>query len=139
METCARCYAGGRLSLRFLWVVAALSCGLVRAAPAKVLAVSVNHVIHPITVEVISRVIDEGQREGAAAILIRLNTPGGMIDATRQVIEKLNASAIPVITYVTPSGGRAASAGFFLLQAARHKSAPQATYRYDQRLQSRKT
>ncbi len=50
-------------------------------------------------------------------LLIRLNTPGGMLDSTRQIIEKLNASPVPVVTFVTPSGGRAASAGFFLLEA----------------------
>jgi membrane-bound serine protease (ClpP class) len=89
----------------------------VNAAPPKVLAISVDHVIHPITVEIVSRAVEQAQREHAEALLIRLNTPGGMLDATRQVIEKLNASGIPIITFVTPSGGRAASAGFFLLQA----------------------
>ena len=107
----------GKLSLRFLCVLAALDCGILHAAPAKVLAISIEHVIHPITVEVVSRAIEQAQRDHADALLIRLNTPGGMLDATRQVIEKLNASEVPVITFVTPSGGRAASAGFFLLQA----------------------
>ena len=81
------------------------------------LAISVEHVIHPITVEIVSRAIEQAQQDHAEAVLIRLNTPGGMLDATRQIIEKLNATKVPVITFVTPSGGRAASAGFFLLQA----------------------
>ncbi len=106
-----------RLSLRSICVLAALAFGVVRAAPPKVLAISVEHVIHPITVEIVSRALEQAQREHAEALLIRLNTPGGMLDATRQVIEKLSASGVPVITFVTPSGGRAASAGFFLLQA----------------------
>ena len=106
-----------RLSLRSICVLAALAFGVVHAAPPKVLAISVDHVIHPITVEIVSRALEQAQREHAEALLIRLNTPGGMLDATRQVIEKLSASGVPVITFVTPSGGRAASAGFFLLQA----------------------
>ena len=56
--------------------------------------------------------------ENAAAVLLRLNTPGGLLDATREITSKMVASRVPVIAYVTPSGGRAASAGFFLLEAA---------------------
>ena len=54
----------------------------------------------------------------ADLVLIRLNTPGGLMDAMRQTIEKIVASPVPVVTYVSPSGGRAASAGFFLLLSA---------------------
>ncbi len=73
--------------------------------------------VHPITVEIISHAIEQAQAEHAAVLLIRLNTPGGLLDATRQIIQQLSASPIPVVTYVTPSGARAASAGFFLLEA----------------------
>ena len=83
----------------------------------RILAVNLDGVIHPITVEILSHVIDQAKREHADLVLIRLNTPGGMIDATRQSIQKIVASPIPVVTFVTPGGGRAASAGFFLLQA----------------------
>jgi membrane-bound serine protease (ClpP class) len=87
-------------------------------ASPKVVAVDVDGVVHPVTVEILSRAIDQAKRENAGAILLRLNTPGGLMNATREAIEKIVASPIPVITYVTPSGGRAASAGFFLLEAA---------------------
>lgn len=87
-------------------------------APAqKVVAVNVDGVVHPITVEVISRALTEAQEQGAAIVLIRLNTPGGLAEATRQIIQQIVASPVPVVTYVTPSGGRAASAGFFILEA----------------------
>ncbi|HTM51558.1 MAG TPA: nodulation protein NfeD [Bryobacteraceae bacterium] len=86
-------------------------------AQPKVVAVDVDGIIHPVTVEILSRAMEQAQKEKADAVLIRLNTPGGLMDAMRQAIEKIVASPIPVITYVTPSGGRAASAGFFLLQA----------------------
>jgi membrane-bound serine protease (ClpP class) len=88
------------------------------AAPApKVVAVNVDGVVHPITVEIVSAAISRAKTENAAIVLIRLNTPGGLMEAMRQTIEKIVSSPVPVVTYVTPSGGRAASAGFFLLQA----------------------
>jgi membrane-bound serine protease (ClpP class) len=82
-----------------------------------VIAVSVDNVIHPITVEILSHAIEQASREHADLLLIRLNTPGGMLEATRQAIEKITAARVPVVTFVTPSGGRAASAGFFLLES----------------------
>jgi membrane-bound serine protease (ClpP class) len=87
------------------------------AAPAPVLAVDVDGVVHPVTVEIISRALDRAREQNAALVLVRLNTPGGLMDAMRQTMEKIIASPVPVVTYVTPSGGRAASAGFFLLEA----------------------
>jgi len=87
-------------------------------AGPKVIAVDVGGIIHPITVEIIGNAIDQAQRENAAAVLLRLNTPGGLLEATREITSKIVASRVPVIAYVTPSGGRAASAGFFILVAA---------------------
>ena len=86
-------------------------------SPPGVVAVPVDGMVHPITLEIIRHAIEQAQAEHATALLIRLNTPGGLLDATRQIIQQLEASPIPVVTYVTPSGGRAASAGFFLLEA----------------------
>jgi membrane-bound serine protease (ClpP class) len=73
--------------------------------------------IHPITAEIVGRAIAQAEREGASAVLIRLSTPGGLLDATRDINQKIVASTVPVVTYVTPSGARAASAGFFILEA----------------------
>jgi membrane-bound serine protease (ClpP class) len=86
-------------------------------AEPKVISMSVDGVVHPITVEIVNHAIEQAKSEHAELLLIRLNTPGGLLDATRQIIQALSASPIPIVTYVTPSGGRAASAGFFLLQA----------------------
>jgi membrane-bound serine protease (ClpP class) len=83
----------------------------------RVVAVSVEGDIHPITVEIVSHAIDQARSENAAMLLVRINTPGGLLDATREIIQKLDASRVPVVTYVTPSGARGASAGFFVLQA----------------------
>ena len=100
-------------------MIAALALVLTQAAFAadKVEAVNVDGMIHPITVEIVSRALDQAQKEGARLVLIRLNTPGGLSDATREIIEKIVASPVPVVTFVEPSGGRAASAGFFILEA----------------------
>jgi len=86
-------------------------------AQPRVIAVNVDSVIHPVTVEILDHAIAQAQREKADILLIRLNTPGGLLDATRQAVERIVASPVPVVTLVTPAGGRAASAGFFLLLA----------------------
>ncbi len=89
-----------------------------QAAPAqKVEAVNVDGVVHPITVEIISRAIEQAKQENAELVLIRLNTPGGLMEANREIIEEIIASPVPVATFVEPSGGRAASAGFYILEA----------------------
>ena len=88
------------------------------AAHAEVLKIVVNDTIQPISEEYIGRAIDEAARNHDDALLIELNTPGGLLDSTREIIEKILASPVPVIIYVTPSGSRAASAGFFILESA---------------------
>jgi len=85
---------------------------------AEVLKIVVNDTIHPITDEYIGRALAEAARNKDQALLIELNTPGGLVESTRDIIEKILASPVPVIVYVTPSGSRAASAGFFILESA---------------------
>src|SRR5438094_466214 len=96
--------------------ILAVTLGLMTAAHAapKIIAVNIDGIVHPVTVEIIGHVLDQASAENAI-VLLRLNTPGGLLDSTRQINEKIVASRVPVIAYVTPSGGRAASAGFFLL------------------------
>src|ERR1700691_696378 len=106
------------MCLRILCMFALL--GAVSAfgqGPPRVVAVSIEGEIHPITVEIVGHAIEQAQSENAALLLLRINTPGGLLDATRQIVQKLDASPIPVVTYVEPSGARGASAGFFVLEA----------------------
>ncbi len=105
------------MTLIALLTAAGLAAPCFAAAP-QVVAVNVDGIISPITVEVMGHVLDQAAKDNAAAVLLRLNTPGGLMDSSREVNEKIVASRVPVIAYVTPSGGRAASAGFFLLEAA---------------------
>ena len=88
------------------------------SASAEILKVVVNDTIQPISEEYIARAIDEAQRRNDQALLIEINTPGGLVDSTREIIQHITSSSVPVIIYVTPSGSRAASAGFFILESA---------------------
>jgi membrane-bound serine protease (ClpP class) len=88
------------------------------AANADVLRIQIHDTINPITAEYIGRAIDQAKAEHDSAVLIELHTPGGLLSSTREIIEKVLASEVPVIVFVTPSGGYAASAGFFILQSA---------------------
>jgi membrane-bound serine protease (ClpP class) len=105
------------LILRIVPGIAALLI-LGSVACAEVLKIVVNDTIQPITEEYIARAIDEAHRRNDQAVLIEINTPGGLVESTRKIIEKITASPVPVILYVTPSGSRAASAGFFILESA---------------------
>src|ERR1700681_3688256 len=102
---------------RWLSVVGLL-LGASVPSSAEVLKIVVNDTIHPITTEYISRALLEAERNKDQALLIEINTPGGLLDSTRNIIEKILASPVPVIIYVTPGGSRAASAGFFILESA---------------------
>lgn len=87
-------------------------------ASAQVVKITIDDTIHPITDEYIGRAIDHAASAKADALLIELRTPGGLADSTRNIVTKILASPVPVIVYVSPSGARAASAGFFILEAA---------------------
>ena len=99
-------------------VVVALILLLVSASSADVLKIVVNDRIHPVTAEYIARALDAADANHDQAVLIELNTPGGFLDSTDEIIKKVIASPVPVIIYVTPSGSRAASAGLFILESA---------------------
>jgi membrane-bound serine protease (ClpP class) len=85
---------------------------------ADVLKIVIDDTIQPVTAERIERALDQAAAHKDDAVLIELNTPGGLLDSTREIIKKILASPVPVIIYVTPSGSRAASAGFFILESA---------------------
>src|ERR1700719_2069510 len=105
------------LAIAALVLFTAIGQAPVQQSPVpQTMAVPVDGMVHPVTVEIIRHAIEQAQAMHAAVLLIRLNPPGGLLDATRQIIQQLSASPIPVVTYVTPSGARAASAGFFLLE-----------------------
>jgi len=103
-----------RFALEFL----SLAFLLVVPASAEVLKIVLNDTIQPVTDEFIGRALAEAKAKNDQALLIEINTPGGLVESTREIIEKIVDSPVPVIVYVTPSGSRAASAGFFILESA---------------------
>jgi membrane-bound serine protease (ClpP class) len=88
------------------------------ASANSVVKIRVDDTIQPIAAEYIDRAIERARQTNADAVLIELSTPGGLLDSTRAIIEKILASPVPVIVYVAPTGARAASAGFFILESA---------------------
>lgn len=88
------------------------------AAHATVLQMTVDDMIHPISDEFIGRGLAQAARDHDDIVIIELRTPGGLIDSTRSIVEKIMTSRVPVIVYVAPAGARAASAGFFILESA---------------------
>jgi membrane-bound serine protease (ClpP class) len=91
---------------------------LAASSRADVLKVVVDDAIQPVTAEYIGRALEFAAANQDQAVLIELNTPGGLVDSTRDIIEKLSSSTVPVIVYITPTGARAGSAGIFILEAA---------------------
>jgi membrane-bound serine protease (ClpP class) len=106
------------MCLRRLGFIAVVLCLLSSFASADVLKVVLDDTIQAATAERIERALDQAAARKDEAVLIELTTPGGVMDAMREIMEKILASPVPVIIYVTPSGSRAASAGFFILESA---------------------
>jgi membrane-bound serine protease (ClpP class) len=84
----------------------------------EVVVIHLDDTIQPISADYMARGLDVAAAQHASAVLIEINTPGGLLDSMRQMVSKVLASPVPVIVYVAPSGSRAGSAGFFLLEAA---------------------
>jgi membrane-bound serine protease (ClpP class) len=74
--------------------------------------------IQPVSAGQLDRAIARANTDGAQALLVELDTPGGLLDSTRTMAGAILSSRVPVIVYVAPEGARAGSAGFFLLEAA---------------------
>ena len=88
------------------------------AAKPVVVLLRLQDTIQPIAEDYFNRALDHAADIKADAFLIELNTPGGLLSTTRNIVGRIGASPVPVIVYVAPEGARAGSAGFFLLEAA---------------------
>ncbi len=106
-----------RRSVVLISVVLAFSFICLRAS-GDVIKIVVDDTIHPIVVEYIGRAIQEAERTHADALLIEINTPGGLVTSTREIVQEILSAKVPVIIYVTPPGSYAASAGFYILESA---------------------
>ena len=104
------------LTLLGLFLAVGATAG--RAAGRDVVVLPATGVVDSVLAGYLEQGIAEAARDGAAAVVIQLNTPGGSLDATQRITSALLESPLPVIVWVSPAGGRAASAGTFITLAA---------------------
>jgi membrane-bound serine protease (ClpP class) len=88
------------------------------ANPPKVDKLILDDTIQPVSADQTARAIARANSDGAAALLIQMDTPGGLVESMRKIVGAILGSKVPVIVYVSPSGARAGSAGFFILESA---------------------
>jgi len=104
--------------LLVLLLAGALVSNPAAAAPAPVATIQIDGVISPVTVRLVEAALARAQSERAGALVILLDTPGGLERSMRLICQRLLNAEIPVIVYVAPTGARAASAGVFITMAA---------------------
>jgi membrane-bound serine protease (ClpP class) len=109
-----------RFYLFILPIVILLSLGVSVHSQEKppVYVIEVDGIINPATSKFITESIDQAIENGAQCLIIKLDTPGGLMESMRLIVKKIMTSPMPVIVYVSPSGGRATSAGVFITMAA---------------------
>lgn len=83
-----------------------------------VVNLTLDDTVQPISAGYLVRGLAEASSRHAALVVVSLNTPGGLLDSTREMVHSIEGSPVPVAIYVAPSGARAGSAGFFLLESA---------------------
>src|SRR5438477_110551 len=88
------------------------------AAGGPVALVTVDGVISPVTVRIVTSALERARSEHAVALVIQLDTPGGLERSMRSIVKEILSSDVPVVVYVAPTGARAASAGVFITMAA---------------------
>lgn len=107
-----------RLLFLSILVVSLSSIALSEKNNKEIVVITINGVINPVAAEYIGKNIDKANEKDAEALIIELDTPGGLDTSMRDIVKDINASKVPVIVFVSPSGSRAASAGVFITLAA---------------------
>ncbi len=113
MKTCIR--NQGLLVTCLFWAVLTMASA---SRAGEVVIVSIDGSINPASADYLIGAIELAEKEGAAAVLIELDTPGGLVSATQDIIQAMLNSSVPTIVYVTPRGATATSAGTFITLAA---------------------
>ncbi len=115
----AKIRAGVGVVAAGLGLVLGLSAGVpVSGQQAVVDKLVLDDTIQPVSADELARALDRANADGAHALLIEMDTPGGLLDSMRDMVGAILRSRVPVIVFVSPSGARAGSAGFFILEAA---------------------
>ncbi len=107
-----------RIGLACLLLAALSAHGAEVAPPRHVLHLVLATTVDPVAGHRLADALTQARAEGAAALVVSLDTPGGLLTTTREMVQEILASPVPVIVYVAPSGARAGSAGLFLTLAA---------------------
>lgn len=94
------------------------AAGRAQQKPPEAVVLRFDDTVQPVSRDYLERGLAVANKQHANAVVIEMNTPGGLLDSMRQTVGAILASPVPVIVYVTPSGSRAGSAGFFILEAA---------------------
>ena len=108
----------GRFTLGLALLLAALATACsVEAPPGAVHVLTVDTEVNGVLQRYIDRGIDRAERDGAAAVVLLIDTPGGRIDSMRDIVSRIETAEVPVVTFVSPPGAQAASAGTFIAMA----------------------
>jgi membrane-bound serine protease (ClpP class) len=105
------------------WLVMPLVAGLggsllAAASPTTVEVLTVDGTIVPVIADYIDRGISQAEEHGATVCIIELDTPGGLLDSTEKIVQRIMNAGVPVVVYVSPKGAWAASAGTFITLSA---------------------
>jgi membrane-bound serine protease (ClpP class) len=113
------CLIGRRNIVLGVVLIAAISIGLSASASATtVTRIVIDGVINPVAAKYIAESIKTAVDNGSQALVIEMDTPGGLMASTHVIVKDILASAVPIVVYVAPSGARAASAGTFITLSA---------------------
>jgi len=99
-------------------VLAASIAVRVQADSSRIDVLPIKGTINPVLVDYIGRSIEQAEDDGALAVIIQMDTPGGLDTAMRDIIKEIVNARVPVVVYVSPAGARAASAGAYITLAA---------------------
>jgi len=107
-----------RLTILIIFIISLSSIAFSEKTIKEVMVITVNGVINPVAAEYIGKNIQKAHEKHAEAVIIELDTPGGLDTSMRDIVKDINGSTVPVVVFVSPSGSRAASAGVFITLAA---------------------
>lgn len=105
-------------NIALIAIIILIICDIVFAEVNVIYVVKLDTPIQPISAQYVKDFIDKANKEEASLLIIELNTPGGLGESTRTIVQSILKSKVPIAVYVSPSGSRAASAGFFILMAS---------------------
>ena len=118
MVAVRRALALALILLGFGGAIASHSIGMARAQGDHAAVIEIDGIIQPTSARFLARAIDTAGEQNAEVLIVLLDTPGGLLDSTRKMVEAMLASPVPVVVYVFPAGAEATSAGTFIAAAA---------------------